>query len=283
MRFWEVCETDKFLTMLKARAVEKDGRLVVPFFACRELARECGISPREAEAEALENGVCPSRYERSIGTIGLAGQARLLRSRAAVVGCGGTGGWIIEMLARLGVGEIVMIDGDVFSDNNLNRQLFCEEENLGAPKALAAARRAGLVNGVVGVFPHVGYIDEHNGAELLSGCQIVLDALDSNRARRVVLAVCKKMGINFVHGAIAGWYAQVAVCGPDDSPLWDREDAPDHGIETETGNPTFTPPFAAAMEVAEAVKLLAGLDGALTKEMIWCDLQKHDLQKLKMK
>lgn len=277
-----MCETEDYLAMLKSRTFERDGRLLVPFFACREMARECGISPREAELRALANGVCPSRYERSLGTLGLSGQARLLSSRVAVAGCGGLGGWLTEMLARLGVGELVLADGDVFCDNNLNRQLYCEEDNLGMPKAQAAARRVERVNGAVSAFPHVVYLDEENAPGLLAGCDLVLDALDGNRARRAVFSACKKLGIPFVHGAIGGWYAQVSVCRPQDHPLWDRDDTPDKGIEIETGNPTFTPPFAAAVEAAEAVKLLAGLDSVPVGELLWFDLQRHDFQKLRM-
>ena len=273
---------EQFAEMIKARAADKDGLRVVPFFACREAARECGLSPREAEIEALKNGVCPSRYMRSIGTLGLEGQAKLLSSRAAVVGCGGLGGWIVEMLARIGVGELVLIDGDVFEDNNLNRQLYCDERDLGMAKAEAAARRVEQINNVVLAMPHVSFIDEHNGPELLAGCNVAIDALDSNKARRAVLSACRGMGIPFVHGAIAGYYAQTCVCYPGDKPLWDRDDAPDKGVETETGNPTFTPPFIAAVEVAETVKILADLDGKLKNTLLWYDLQKHDLQKLKI-
>jgi len=92
-------------------AVQKGETRIVPWIVCREAALEAGIPPRQAEIWACENGICPSRYERSIGTLGLDGQARLLSSRAAVIGCGGLGGWIVEILARAGVGEMVVVMG----------------------------------------------------------------------------------------------------------------------------------------------------------------------------
>ena len=70
--------------IMRAASVVKNGLSVAPFQACREAARRCGISSREAEIAALRAGLCPSRYERSVGTIGLEGQARLLESCAAV-------------------------------------------------------------------------------------------------------------------------------------------------------------------------------------------------------
>lgn len=273
---------EKALEMLEAKTIEKGGIKVVPFFYCREAARECGVSFREMEIFALENGICPSRYERSIGTLGMDGQRKLLESRVAVVGCGGLGGWIIEILARCGVGEILMIDGDVFDDNNLNRQLFAIEENIGAPKAEAAARRVRMVNGAVRPIPRVEYINEKNGASLLKGCSAVVDALDNNSGRRAVFGVCRELGIPFVHGAIGGFYGQLSVLRPDDRPLWESCDAPDKGIEVSVGNPPFIPPFIASLQAAETVKIIAGLDGQLHGALLWFDLLNHETQEIKL-
>ncbi|MCE5201540.1 MAG: HesA/MoeB/ThiF family protein [Synergistaceae bacterium] len=273
--------SDKALQLIKEKAVDKNGRSVISFFLSREVARECGLSAKEVEILALMNGICPSRYERSIGTLGMEGQAKLLSSRAAVIGCGGLGGWIIEMLARAGVGEIVMIDGDVFDDNNLNRQLMCCEESIGTPKAKAAEYRVRLVNGAVTPLPRIEYIDEKNGIEFLNGCSVAIDALDSNRGRREVFHVCRELGIPFVHGAIGGFFGEIGVFYPEDKPLWEAEDIADKGIEAEKGNPPFTPAFIASLQVAETLKILAGLDGQLRDILLWFDLQCLDLQKIK--
>lgn len=102
------------IEILRINSELKGGVKIIPFLTCRTIALDFGMRPREVEIIALENGICPSRYQRNIGTIGISGQIKLLSSRAAVIGCGGLGGWIIEMLARAGVGEIVMIDHDFF-------------------------------------------------------------------------------------------------------------------------------------------------------------------------
>ncbi len=273
--------TEKAIALLRSKASSTGVYLTVPFFYCREVARECGFSVRETEILALENGICPSRYERSAGTFGLSGQARLLSSKAAVIGCGGLGGWIIEILARAGVGEIVMADGDVFDDNNLNRQLYSRESSIGASKALAAAERVRETNSAVEAFPFEGYLNRGNAAELLRGCSVVIDALDSNKARRDVFAACRELDIPFVHGAIGGFFGQVSVFYPSDTPFWYSEDVPDKGAETETGNPPFTPPFVASLESCEALKILAGLDSVLLKKLLWFDLENQDMQKIK--
>ena len=78
---------------------------------------------REDSLALLARGEIPERYKRNIGTIGIDGQKRLLDARVAIVGAGGLGGTIIELLARQGVGFMRIIDDDSFALHNLNRQL----------------------------------------------------------------------------------------------------------------------------------------------------------------
>src|SRR5512136_1109406 len=91
----------------------------------------------QVERIALEIGLLPARYQRNRNTISVKEQLRLFRAHVAVIGCGGLGGYVIEELARLGVGRITAIDPDVFEEHNLNRQLFSSPENLGKPKVEA--------------------------------------------------------------------------------------------------------------------------------------------------
>ena len=65
---------------------------------------------------------------------------RLLQTRVFVLGCGGLGGHVASLLARLGVGGLRLCDSDIFEESNLNRQYFCTESTLGQPKAVATAR-----------------------------------------------------------------------------------------------------------------------------------------------
>lgn len=271
------------LDFIRSRAVNDGGKLTVSFSVCREVARAGSLTARDAETLALDNGICPLRYEGNIGTLGLAGQARLLRSRAAVVGCGGLGGWIIEMLARVGVGELFLFDGDVFDESNLNRQILASEENLGMNKAKVAAKRVKAINDAITVRAYPQYLNGANALKLLNGCCVAVDALDNNNSRREVFKACRELNIPFVHGAVGGFFAQAGVYYPGDSPLWNAEDALNNGIEVETGNPSFTPPFAASLQAAETVKILARLDGQLRGELLWFDLKRHGRQIIKIR
>ena len=93
------------------------------------------------------------RYSRNMNMLSPEENERLRSFRACVVGCGGLGGYVIELLGRLGVGTITAVDGDVFDETNLNRQLLSTEELLGESKALAAEARMKKVNSGVTVYP----------------------------------------------------------------------------------------------------------------------------------
>ena len=73
----------------------------------------------------------PRRYDRNIASLGMEGQERLFRCHVLVAGCGGLGGVVVEILARAGVGTLTLVDGDVFSESKLNRQLLAKEDNFG--------------------------------------------------------------------------------------------------------------------------------------------------------
>ncbi len=267
--------------IILSAAVQKGETRIVPWIVCREAALEAGIPPRQAEIWACENGICPSRYERSIGTLGLDGQARLLSSRAAVIGCGGLGGWIVEILARAGVGEMVVVDGDVFADNNLNRQLFCDESNIGQAKSRTAAERAKKVNGAVELTIWDEYLTPENAGDILAGCIVAIDALDGNKSRSALFSSCRRLNIPMVHGAIGGFWGQSCVLFPEDTPPWEFGSGADKGIEQLTGNPSFTPPFVASIEAAEAIKLITGVGEPLRK-LLWCDLETHEYHKVRL-
>ena len=106
-------------------------------------------------------------------------QEELASKKAAVIGCGGLGGYAAEMLARAGVGHITVCDGDVFDETNLNRQLLCTEAIIGMPKARAAAERINSINSEVKAEAFSCNLTEENAEEILKGCDVVIDALDS--------------------------------------------------------------------------------------------------------
>ena len=226
-----------------------------------EVAATHGLSRRQAEVAALELGILPLRYLKNYGTVGLQGQLVLLGSCVAVLGLGGLGGYVAEGLARMGVGRLTLVDGDVFCEHNLNRQLLGDEDNLGQYKALVAAEHVHRINRAVEVSAHSCYATRENLPSLLSGVDVVVDALDRLPARLMVQEVAAQMDVPMVHGAIAGWMGQVMTIFPGDvglRALYGDGPVPEQGAEVEQGCPPASPMMVAAWQVHETVKILLG-------------------------
>ena len=196
------------------------------------------------------------RYIRNLGAL-TEEECALLRTKTVfVAGCGGLGGYLIEMLLRLGVGAIRTADGDAFEASNLNRQLLSSPQALGHSKAEAAAVRAAQINPEVRFEAIPAFVTEENAARLIRGCDAVLDALDNIGARRLLARACAEEGIALIHGAICGWSAQAAVVMPGED-LIDRIYPEGARLSSKTSL-SFTPPFCAALQVALCTRLLAG-------------------------
>ena len=196
------------------------------------------------------------RYIRNLGAL-TEGECALLREKTVLVaGCGGLGGYLIEMLLRLGVGEIRACDGDRFEASNLNRQLYSAPGLLGKGKAEAAAERAALVNPDVRFVAAPEFVTEANVEALIRGCDAVLDALDNIASRRMLAKACGKAQIPLIHGAICGWSVQAAIVLPGDGLI--EKIYPEGAALTSKTSLSFTPPFCAALQTALCVRLLTG-------------------------
>jgi len=263
-------------TRVKALAEMADGVQVIPLAAVRALEQEFGLSRRMVELVALEAGVLPRRYLRSYGTVGLAGQTKLLRSTVAVIGLGGLGGNVVEGLARMGVGRIIAVDGDTFVDHNLNRQLLSEEAALTRSKAEVARARVAAINAAVEVVAHAVHLTPQNVEELLGGADVVVDALDRLPARLMLQDGAQRLGIPLIHGAIAGYVGQVMTILPGDAGLhamYGDGEVPAQGIEVELGCPAATPMMVAAWQVQEVMKILLGRGQLLRNRMMLMDAE----------
>lgn len=243
--------------------------------ARKELAASFRQTAREVEIAALEAGVVPRRYLRNLGSLGLPGQIRLLRATAFVIGAGGLGGTVAQLLARMGVGRLIIADGDSFSEDNLNRQALAEEANIGAGKARAARQSLARINGAVDVEIFEGFVGKKDFPALLSGVQVAVDALDNMPSRFLLEEACREAGVPLVHGAVAGFSGQITVIFPEDPGFraiyGDPRETPEKGIETELGNLAGIVSAVAALQVQEAVKILTGLGRPFRNRLLFLD------------
>ncbi len=220
------------------------------------------------------------RYLRNHDAISEEEQAFLATKRVLVVGCGGLGGMVIECLARIGVGYLRVVDGDVFEESNLNRQLLSSTMNLGRPKTLAAQQRVMAVNPLVVVDAVQAELTVENARELLGECDVAVDCLDNIPARLVLQEAAKEAGIPVVHGAVAGWLGRICVIQPGEDLLTLLYPEPDEmrGEERLAGTLSFTAALTASWQSAETVKLLLGKPG-LQGEIIEVDLMAASVSK----
>lgn len=241
---------------------------------------------KEVEITALKQGITPWRYLRNTGTIGLDGQIKLLQSTIAVVGAGGLGGTIIELLARQGVGHIIIIDNDRFAEQNLNRQLMSTEKNLGSYKATAAAKRVKDINSAVTVTTSLKKLTGDNAHRLLKDANVVADGLDNLSSRFAVEKACRDLGIPYVYGTIAGFIGQLMTVFPEDTGLsciYGRSDSlPEQGIEVKIGNPSATPAMIAALQVQEIIKIITGVGKPVRNHLFILDAMEGIADKIEL-
>lgn len=248
-----------------------------------EVMRRFGMDCPQAEEAILTAGFLPARYHRNQQTISTSLQLRLHRSTVAVVGCGGLGGYVIEELARLGVGCLIAIDSDVFEEHNLNRQLLSSPATIGQSKAVAAQQRVADINPAVVVRPVRGAFSAQTAADLFKDVDVVVDAADNVPIRLELAESCFQIEIPLVHGAIAGWYGHVCTVMPGDETLqhlYGRSTGP-RGVESVYGNPSFTPAVVASFEAAEVCKILIGQGTLLRNQILFIDLFNMEVDRIR--
>lgn len=215
------------------------------------------------------------RYERNVPALTEAECEALGQKRVLVVGCGGIGGYLIDMLARVGVGGLKVVDGDVFEPSNLNRQLLSDDAMLGESKAKAAAAWVSRVNPEVDVEAAAEDMTRDNVHRLLAGCDAVLDGLDNMESRRVLTNACAQAGIPYIYGAVDGWVAQAGISMPGDH-LIDIL-CPEGTAEKSGSVLSFTPALCAGIQVSLCVKWLAGR-GVETGTVYYFDLLHQEFE-----
>jgi len=224
------------------------------------------------------------RYSRQIlfKGIGHKGQDRLQAGRVAIVGCGATGSAVASLLARAGVGTLRVIDRDYVEPNNLQRQSLFDEADAveSVPKAIAAARKIAAFNSHIVVEPRVADLTPENVDSLLADVQLILDGTDNFETRYLVNDYAVKFAIPWIYAAAVGSYAvtlnvlpgQTAclTCIFPDPPSGTVETCETEGILGSAVN------LVAAIEAAEAIKVLVGAQDKLRRTLLSFDVWLND-------
>ena len=220
------------------------------------------------------------RYDRQtiLPEIGEEGQKKLLDAKVLIVGVGGLGSPIALYLAGAGVGCIGLVDDDVVSISNLQRQVLYSEKELGKSKAVCAAERLSALNSEIKIQPYSTRLTEDNARDIIREYDMVVDGCDNFATRYLINDICIEQGKPYIYGAICGFEGQVSVFNfgkrkksyrdlyPDEEEM-KRMPPPPKGVMG------ITPAVVGSIEATEALKVIGGFGDVLAGELWTIDLR----------
>jgi adenylyltransferase/sulfurtransferase len=231
------------------------------------------------------------RYARQIlfAGLGAEGQERLGASAALLVGCGALGTHVADLLVRSGIGHLRIVDRDFVEVSNLHRQALFDESDVaqGLPKAVAAERRLRAINRGVRIDAVVAQLDAGNVEKHAEGMHLVLDGTDNFDTRLVVNDHALRSRTPWIYAACVGAYGLTMNVLPGETPclrcLLRSTPAPG-SVETCDTAGILAPVAAmvAAIEAAEAIKILSGALTAASRELVAFDLWSNSVQRLRL-
>lgn len=220
------------------------------------------------------------RYDRQtiLPEIGEEGQKKLLDAKVLIVGVGGLGSPIALYLAGAGVGCIGLVDDDVVSISNLQRQVLYSEKELGKSKAICAAERLSALNSEIKVQPYSTRLTEDNARDIIREYDMVVDGCDNFATRYLINDICIQQGKPYIYGAICGFEGQVSVFNfgkrkksyrdlyPDEEEM-KRMPPPPKGVMG------ITPAVVGSIEATEVLKVIGRFGDVLAGELWTIDLR----------
>ena len=219
------------------------------------------------------------QYSRQVmlEQIGYQGQLKLKNSTVCVVGVGGLGNPITTRLAAMGIGKLRIVDRDVIELSNLHRQTMFDEDDVGQVKVEVAARKLKKSNHQVEIEALPISINDYTALDVVEGCDVVIDALDSVNARYSLNKACVEKNIPCVLGAAVGVTGQVFTVIPNESacyycmfPALDEDSMPTCSLE---GVHPSILSVVGGIEVHEAVDVLIGKTPKSSQKFLSIDLE----------
>lgn len=230
------------------------------------------------------------RYSRQVTlkSIGLKGQEALMRSTALVAGVGGLGSAVAEILARMGIGKLVLVDRDYVSLSDIHRQILYSEQDVYEPKVEAARRRIREINSEVEVETRpISAMNLKLMEPLVREADVVIDGLDNMRARYALNYLAVRGKKPYVFAAAASEYGNVSTIVPGLTPCLEEfygglEEAETRGCEAEGINPAALLSVA-SVEASEAVKILTGNRPSLASRLMLIDISSLSFETVELK
>jgi molybdopterin-synthase adenylyltransferase len=221
------------------------------------------------------------RYDRQmlIRELGELGQQRLRRARIAIAGAGGLGSPVAIYLAAAGIGTIGIIDNDEVKLSNLNRQILHGTEDVGRKKVASASAKLKNLNPATEIVAVDRTIIDQNVADLLSGFEGVVDALDNLQTRFLLNKGALEHGIPLFHGAVRAFEGRAMTVIPGKTACLR---CVYRGVMPEEKFPVIgvAPAVIGALQATEVIKYVAGIGKLLTDRFVIYDGLKMEFTEL---
>lgn len=203
-----------------------------------------------------------------------------LKSKSvAIIGVGGLGGYVSSLLARLPLAKLVLVDGDIFQQSNINRQIFCNQSTLGQSKSHTAYEvlsKIGIVNTIISIQER---LDANNYETILQNIDLIVDCTDNIPSRLIIETASNALNIPIIHGAISGMYGQITTIIPPSNTLSQLY----KGVSALTGQTiASTPSIVASFQANECTKLLINNGELLTNKLLTIDCATNEIRILNL-
>lgn len=219
------------------------------------------------------------RYTRQIALaeIGEKGQEQLQKAKVLVIGAGGLGCPCITYLTEVGIGYLEILDMDIVSCTNLNRQFLYNDHDIDSYKAHVAERKLRLINTEIIIHGHAKKITEENIEETIQDFNIIVDCIDNIQTRKIIHNACLKLNIPLVEAGIEGFYGFVTTIkkgfpclncmGYFDSK--DKKEIPVLGAVAG---------IIGSLQALECIKVLLNIEGVLFGKILEYDAKKQEIE-----
>lgn len=234
----------------------------------------------------------PDQFERyrrhlTLPELGLEGQRRLLKSRVLLIGVGGLGCPVAQYLAAAGIGTLGLVDDDVVSASNLQRQILFSVGDVGRPKIEVARERIQALNPDVAVQLHPGRLDSINALEILADYDVIVDGTDNFPTRYLTNDACVLLGKPNVHGSIFRFEGQASVFDATRGPCYRclyPEPPPPGAVPScaEGGVLGLLPGMIGLVQATEAMKLVTGIGDPLHGRLLHYDALEMSWREFRM-
>jgi len=251
---------------------------------------ELSTSPDEIPQSSMTETEL-DRYSRHIllREIGGQGQSKLRKAKVLVVGAGGLGSPILSYLAAAGVGTIGVIDDDLVSLSNLQRQVLFDEDHLDYPKVFAVKDKIKKLNPFIDILPFNRRLTTLEAELLFIEFDLIVDGSDNYSTRQVVNLACVKLNKPLVSGAISQWEGQVSIFNETKNSacyacIFPIE--PADGLApncAEGGVMGALPGIIGSVMASEVIKKITGAGVNLTNKLMIFDALNNEFSKINMK